>query len=718
MARKKKCKGPNKAPAKAPRKASRPPCQQVARRQFSMLDEARFTASHTHAFDPDRKLRYLKVNFVNGGMLEGTIKEASPKVTVSSAPPTTESNAMSRLAIKSPSPTLSGSSEDEIVFKGRVPAARIPLATPSTISITMTPEPSASEYSKGPPPTIDEPTLVSQCETDSDTESVIQDIFQKRLGGKSKWEINTTEWVSRSKSGIGWLPVHERPDIDLFLRGEVNPSAATTHDYMPDTQQPEAEIEGGDEAGDIKPVSTFTCRDLGLGADNDWASKSLGKKQQDGNEWDDGMLRDLGDLSTSSDVMDTVERILSSRERKSGMQYLVVYEGSTADDAHWLPTTLLNKPTDLKLIEAFTLEHLSHQRQSNSDTGNSDLGDEDEDEDETETEEDIPLDDEHLARILAKQEKLGLGSDEVLLLGHDDFFNGPGNGLTSPPMLSISRSWKKQQQHVNGSSSLPGLNFPSASVMADVLEADPYNGFDVMDTERPSLKPKKKGRRGQLPPELSDSGLSEHLRNSWEADRTKKRLKKAEREELRKQGLLGRQGKAPDLSVKYDDGFTMAQIVEEIRDFLFSRRSSCSMPPMDATQRAVVHQFAGKIGLTSKSRGSGQDRFTVLSKTLRTKPIDNDMFDSLVEQKRYKVRFQGSLRGTLRKREVKVHQRAFYKDGDTVGASAPELGPENKGRALLEKMGWRKGTALGALDNKGILQPIAHTVKTNKAGLK
>ena len=58
-----------------------------------------------------------------------------------------------------------------------------------------------------------------------------------------------------------------------------------------------------------------------------------------------------------------------------------------------------------------------------------------------------------------------------------------------------------------------------------------------------------------------------------------------------------------------------------------------------------------------------------------------------------------------------------YRDGEIVGAAAPELGQENKGRAMLEKMGWSTGTALGALNNKGIMQPLAHVVKTTKAGL-
>jgi hypothetical protein len=61
--------------------------------------------------------------------------------------------------------------------------------------------------------------------------------------------------------------------------------------------------------------------------------------------------------------------------------------------------------------------------------------------------------------------------------------------------------------------------------------------------------------------------------------------------------------------------------------------------------------------------------------------------------------------------------RPYYKNGDIIGGLAPELGVENKGRAMLEKMGWSHGTALGAENNKGILQPVTAVVKTGKSGL-
>jgi hypothetical protein len=56
-------------------------------------------------------------------------------------------------------------------------------------------------------------------------------------------------------------------------------------------------------------------------------------------------------------------------------------------------------------------------------------------------------------------------------------------------------------------------------------------------------------------------------------------------------------------------------------------------------------------------------------------------------------------------------------EGEVVGASAPVIGEQNKGRNMLEKMGWSFGMGLGSVDNKVILQPVAQVVKTTKAGL-
>jgi hypothetical protein len=58
-----------------------------------------------------------------------------------------------------------------------------------------------------------------------------------------------------------------------------------------------------------------------------------------------------------------------------------------------------------------------------------------------------------------------------------------------------------------------------------------------------------------------------------------------------------------------------------------------------------------------------------------------------------------------------------YREGDVVGQHASEIASGNKGRLLLEKMGWSQGMSLGTGETRGLMVPIASVVKKTKAGL-
>ena len=146
---------------------------------------------------------------------------------------------------------------------------------------------------------------------------------------------------------------------------------------------------------------------------------------------------------------------------------------------------------------------------------------------------------------------------------------------------------------------------------------------------------------------------------------------------------------------------------------------------MSDRDRKMVHEIANVFKLTSKSFGRDFNRFPVLYRTSQSLAFD----ESRLNRKMLRV-FAGkrqpltpkvtkecmAFAGAARRGGIaKAH--VSYRDGDVVGASAPELGQENRGRAMLEKMGWSTGTALGALNNKGIMEPVAHVVKNSKAGL-
>jgi len=704
-----------------------------------------------------------------------------------SSPSTTQENAdaMAHMALRSPSPALSvaSTSSDEVVFQGRSQPSLAPVqsspsfqapgapvvktasaskplglthaATSTITSINIRPVPlSADRHERElrvPTPQLtaastDGHTSVADIDAQasidvslrlkvtpvptpveddegSDADSVVQDLFANRLCGKPAWEGTTTPWEHRSKLGIGWMAVEDRPDMNAFLRGEVDPRNAAMDDYMQNVQDFGLTDEMLGKSG-----SGFARREMGADTSSSqgWVSapNSEGEGEQDNeveargsDDWDSDMLRDMDDMSTSSDVMDTIVRILSKRTRNHNLSYLCVYEGSVTDDARWLPATYLTSGPEKALIKAFEEKVYIRSLEESSDSGSTD--------EEDDTEDDEELDDETIARVLQKQEELGLGSDEVLLYAGDAYFGGgKGTKASFKGHHHQSRPNMKRQSQGRGRR-VP--TFPSASAMVDALDADPYGAFDIMDTERPSLKPKKKGRRGQAPPELEDPDLNDQLQQSWEADRAKKRLKKAEREELRQQGLLGRKGKAANLKVKYKGGADMDDVLSEIREFMVGDMQTLSLPPMEAYRRATIHQAATVFGLTSRSRGDGLNRFTVLAKTRRTMTYTDEQFDHEILRRGFLKRLQGDLTSNKARKSARastfrsgnrVRPQTGYRDGEKVGEHAPELGPENKGHALMMKMGWSKGQALGFGDNQGILQPIAHTVKTNKAGLQ
>lgn len=141
---------------------------------------------------------------------------------------------------------------------------------------------------------------------------------------------------------------------------------------------------------------------------------------------------------------------------------------------------------------------------------------------------------------------------------------------------------------------------------------------------------------------------------------------------------------------------------------------------MDNHARKMIHDLANKFNLKSKSTGKASQRRPVLYRTKRTLPYVESTFDQAVGRIHRKYFPRLDIKGKRSKRAPPnraTHAQASYQDGEIVGAAAPELGIENRGRAMLEKMGWSSGTALGAMDNKGILQPVTQAMKRSKAGL-
>lgn len=308
--------------------------------------------------------------------------------------------------------------------------------------------------------------------------------------------------------------------------------------------------------------------------------------------WDSDDLKDLDNLSTSDEEPPKkVKRILSKRIRGSGLQYLVHAERQSIDDARWIPSSRLGHVD--KQIGAFEARYAKKISQvaipdstegatSEANEATDDLLDEiasEEDEREAVRKITTMKTDQQIAHALSRQEMFSLPGDEVFLL--DGTFNGDNTSDETMDLADEEDSLFRQHRNYNQDSPSRGTRksrrrdgFPSASAFADALDQDPYGAFDVMDFERPSLKPKSKGGRARVNSEvLEDDELAVRLQQSWETDRQKKKLRKLERQKLREQGELGQKKDRIDMKAKYPHGIKHPQIKAEVKGFMLSPSS-------------------------------------------------------------------------------------------------------------------------------------------------
>jgi hypothetical protein len=451
-------------------------------------------------------------------------------------------------------------------------------------------------------------------------------------------------------------------------------------------------------------------------------------------DWDSADLDDFDGFATTDEEIDEIGQVLRHRERKSGLQYLVTAVGKGASDAKWMlqskltSTSAVGEIQTYHEIQALKIEVEEDDEDDDSDSSDDDALDDVLDDIESEDDENAEIlrrtakmTDEQIARALAKQEELGLGSDELVLFdgqeGEDEddpedvFANGAGFVPFSLSQHTSNRARTKKNRRQRDS-------FPSGEAFADVLEQDPYGGFDVMDFDRPSVRPKRQGKKNDFNFELSDEELANHLKTSWQKDRDKKAQRKRDKmAELEAQLLDASERNQPHV------------IRMEIRRFMVEEVEVLKLAPMDAHVRAGIHRLAKVLKLNSRSEGKdgkGIGRYPVLTKTPHTiqYTIENIWeIDALMESKKYFPRYGPKTFGNVKTPRVSGRQRggavadASLRDGDRVGFGAAELGIDNKGRAMLEKMGWKKGMGIGAIGNEGRQDAVEAVVKRSKAGL-
>lgn len=631
-------------------------------------------------------------------------------------------------------PSPSSDSDEEIVFSGRT--------GPQQPSRKPTPAPQL-EVRKDKP----DSDIIPSTQSATTATAVSQFSVSTTLGLDSPIEIPIAS-RTRSKHSKD-LPFGKK------LFGRKYDEDALMQDYIDNMALDDSEEEDAEEEAvgglpyrkGFKKTEHFRLFN-GSGLENEKV-QTTSKNRSDGFkdvpdqaiDWDSDDLADFDELDTTDEEVEDIGQVLRHRTRVSGAQYLVIGNGADASDAKWMLHSKLvseSAVSEIKIYEEIRRMNIEQADQDSDD--DSEEGESDEEAlqdllDNIESEDDenarimkytSRMTDEQIARALAKQEELGLGSDELMIFD-GEFANGaetPDDAFgQGDDFISFSLSKHTSNRGRSKRNKKKRDSFPSAEAFADALDQDPYGAFDIMDFERPSLRPKKKGRKSDFPFDLEgleDDDLKDQLVNTWTKDREKKAERKRQREEARLNASLD-SAEAGDPEI----------IKGRLRQFLVQDVDTLKFPPMEAQVRASIHRLAKALKLHSRSEGKeglGLGRYPVLTKTPNTPHYTTHTIWQIDEMMNLRKFFPKHLYKTSRapRSSAVPRQRrggggvmsgATYRDGEEVAASAPAIGADNRGRAMLEKMGWVAGTGIGAVGNQGGLDPIRHIVKTTKAGL-
>lgn len=250
-----------------------------------------------------------------------------------------------------------------------------------------------------------------------------------------------------------------------------------------------------------------------------------------------------------------------------------------------------------------------------------------------------------------------------------------------------------------------------------------YDGLRDVEFDTKTLKTRGKGRKKELNLDhIADDDLRQSLADQYQAQKRNRKDKRKERES----NIAHEHYTSKDLSEKYPYTFHVKDFRHEFEEFLMdSKRNALTFPPLDPHGNKVVMKFAFLYNMKSRKFGKGRQQHVVAVKNKRTfhslpdyhsvgllckqRPIFNR-----TDQKRPRVEIEAEEAKSSRRGKP---SKAHVKEGDIVGADAPEIATDNIGRRLLEKLGWKSGQGLGA-DNRGIPEPVIAKVKKTKLGLR
>lgn len=247
--------------------------------------------------------------------------------------------------------------------------------------------------------------------------------------------------------------------------------------------------------------------------------------------------------------------------------------------------------------------------------------------------------------------------------------------------------------------------------------------LDIGSNAPPRKVGKGRKQRLELGSEL-EVELRESLMEQFQYQKQSRRLKKLRKKEKKRQEAEDNM----QLKDKYEYSLHIKEIKQEFELFLHdANRETLSFPPLDGHGNKTLNKLANNYNMKCiKCGGNGLSMYIKVAKTKKTFRYvpDYQLIGYILKQRPVfrradvKPRTKEEIADTDESSRRGPKSNAYVKEGDVVGALAPEIAHNNIGRKMLEMLGWSRGEGLGAMGNKGISTPVLATVKKSKTGLK
>lgn len=303
-----------------------------------------------------------------------------------------------------------------------------------------------------------------------------------------------------------------------------------------------------------------------------------------------------------------------------------------------------------------------------------------------------------------------------------------------------------------------------------------YGGFDVTDRNRSSLqndieakiKVESDDENGQLAKIKvePDSGNEQPFNEQRVNDRSKKKLRREMRNQLRQQGQLGKKSRrGKDKTIPRTADMSFPAFKYKIRRFLESRHKSLILLALSQAQREAGAMVAKRLNLKCVMHGRHQgvtgmgifkskhhvavkleevdieEIFAEVEPLWRVKQesesgeegkdihVKRSVGGKRGKQKLWKVKqesdsgdegkFIGVEKFTGGQGKKNMHKKGKkpgppYREGELVAFDA--IGTDNRGYGIMLRMGWQPGTSIGTKTD-GPLEPIPVKFKNSKRGL-